>query len=261
VRADVVGDDGRAQTFRRLTAHVAGPDGFVRDISLDAIGAGRYGATVPLSRPGTYMVAAKDEVTGEAVGTMGAVLGAGEELRPTGTDRILLGRIASMTGGKMRDTLAGLFDDRAGRRFAYRPVTPPLVILAAVAMLLAVAARRIGVPDVVAAVGQRMRGWRDEAARKRHERAQQAARDQALAIAEQERLRDVILAKRRRDAVPVAADLPPPVKLASLSREPPPAPIPPPPTLGAAATPPLAPPPERPLTAAERLALKRRERR
>jgi hypothetical protein len=255
-----VGDDGRAQTFRRLTAHVAGPDGFVRDIALDAVGAGRYGATVPLSRPGTYMVAAKDEVTGEAVGTMGAVLGAGEELRPTGTDRILLGRIASMTGGKVRDTLAGLFDDRAGRRFAYRPITPLLVILAAVAMLLAVAARRIGVPDVVAAVGQRVRGWRDEAARKRQERAQQAAREQALAIAEQERLRDVILAKRRRETAPVASDLPPPVKLASLSREPPPAPVAPTPTLGAGAAP-VPPPAERPLTAAERLALKRRERR
>jgi hypothetical protein len=241
---------------------VAGPDGFVRDIALDAVGAGRYGATVPLSRPGTYMVAAKDEVTGEAVGTMGAVLDAGEELRPTGTDRILLGRIASMTGGKVRDTLAGLFDDRAGRRFAYRPITPPLVILAAVAMLLAVAARRIGVPDVVAAVGQRVRGWRDEASRKRQERAQQAARDQALAIAEQERLRDVILAKRRRDAVPVASDLPPPVKLASVSREPPRVPVAPAPTLGAGAAPPVVPPPtERPLTAAERLALKRRERR
>lgn len=263
VRADVVGDDGRAQTFRRLTAHVAGPDGFVRDIALDAVGAGRYGATVPLSRPGTYMVAAKDEVTGEAVGTMGAVLGAGEELRPTGTDRILLGRIASMTGGKVRDTLAGLFDDRAGRRFAYRPITPPLVILAAIAMLLAVAARRIGVPDVVAAVGKRMRGWRDEAARKNQERAQQAAREQALAIAEQERLRDAILAKRRRDTAPVAAvaNLPAPVKLASVHREPPPAPTPPAATLGSTTLPPVPPPAERPLTAAERLALKRRERR
>ncbi len=167
-----------------------------------------------------------------------------------------------MTGGKVRDTLAGLFDDRAGRRFAYRPVTPPLVILAAIAMLLAVAARRIGVPDVVAAVGSRVRGWRDEASRKRQERAQQAARDQALAIAEQERLRDVILAKRRREAVPVASDLPAPVKLASLHRDPPPAPAAPPPaSLGAAVAPPVPPPAERPLTAAERLALKRRERR
>ncbi len=113
VRADVVGDDGRAQTFRRLTVHVAGPDGFARDVSLEAIGAGRYGAAIPLSRPGTYVATAKDEASGEAVGTTGAVLSAGEELRPTGSDRLLLARISTMTGGKVRDTLAGLYDDRA----------------------------------------------------------------------------------------------------------------------------------------------------
>ena len=45
VRADVVGDDGRAQTFRRLTAHVAGPEGFSRDVQLEAVGAGRYAAS------------------------------------------------------------------------------------------------------------------------------------------------------------------------------------------------------------------------
>ena len=120
VRADVVGDDGRAQTFRRLTVHVAGPDGFSRDIALEAVGAGRYGANVPLSRPGTYVATAKDELTNEAVGTTGAVLTAGEELRPTGSDRALLGRITTMTGGKMRDTLAGVYDDRAARRFVTR---------------------------------------------------------------------------------------------------------------------------------------------
>ena len=49
----MVGDDGRAQTFRRLTVHVAGPDGFARDVPLDAVGAGRYAANIQLSRPGT----------------------------------------------------------------------------------------------------------------------------------------------------------------------------------------------------------------
>jgi hypothetical protein len=151
VRADVVGDDGRAQTFRRLTAHVGGPDGFARDIALEASGAGRYAANVPLERPGTYVATAKDEVTGESVGTTGAVLTAGEELRPTGSDRALLTRIAQMTGGTMRDTLAGIYDDRAARRFAYSPLAGLLVLLSAIAMLLGVAARRLGVPTFVSA--------------------------------------------------------------------------------------------------------------
>jgi uncharacterized membrane protein len=265
VRADVVGDDGRAQTFRRLTAHVAGPDGFTRDVPLEAVGAGRYAAAVPLSRPGTYVAAAKDEVNGEPVGTIGAVLTAGEELRPTGSDRVLLTRIAAMTGGKVRDTLAGLFDDRAARRFAYRSLLPWLALSSALAMLLAVAARRLGVPDVVAVVSTRARAWREEAAKRRAEQAAQAARVRAIAGEEQQRLRDAIVARRQRDAG-TARDLssaplpftpgPPPAALHARTAEPTPAAptVSPPPAAPAAPT-------VRPLTAAERLALKRRERR
>ncbi len=160
VRADVVGDDGRAQTFRRLVLHIAGPDGFTRDLPLDAVGAGRYGATLPLSRPGTYVATARDEVNGEPVGTTGAVITAGEELRPTGSDTALLERIAVLTGGHVRDTLAGIFDDRAARRFAYRSLVPTLILVAAMAMLLAVAARRIGVSDTAMALVRRVSAWR-----------------------------------------------------------------------------------------------------
>jgi hypothetical protein len=257
VRADVVGDDGRAQTFRRLTAHVAGPDGFARDVPLEAVGAGRYAATVPLSRPGTYVAAAKDEVSGEPVGTIGAVLTAGEELRPTGSDRVLLGRVASMTGGKVRDTLAGLFDDRAARRFAYKSLVPWLSLLSAVAMLLAVAARRLGVPDLLTALSARAHARREESLRRRAGQAAEAARSQAVAIEEQQRLRDAIVARRQRDTT-AARDLPSipfgPSHLTPRAPDarpliPPPAPAPPPA------------PTERPLTAAERLALKRRNRR
>ncbi|HEY8040685.1 MAG TPA: VWA domain-containing protein [Polyangiaceae bacterium] len=264
VRADVVGDDGRAQTFRRLTVHIAGPDGFGRDVPLEAVGAGRYAASLPLSGPGTYVATAKDEVSGEPVGTIGAVLTAGEELRPTGTDRVLLARIASMTGGRVRDTLAGLFDDRAARRFAYKPLVPLLVLVAACAMLLAVAARRIGVPDVVAVVAGRYRAWREDGARRRAERAESLARAQAVAIEEQTRLRDAIVARRQRDPS-APRDLPaatapfrpnaPPARVTMPGAPAPQTTAPPPP----AAAPP--PPAERPLTAAERLALKRRERR
>jgi Ca-activated chloride channel homolog len=253
VRADVVGDDGRAQTFRRLTAHVAGPDGFSRDVPLEAVGAGRYAATVPLSRPGTYVATARDEEGGEPVGTIGAVLGAGEELRPTGSDRVLLSRIAGTTGGKVRDTLAGLFDDRAARRFAYRSMTPLLALVAAITMLLAVVARRLGMPDFVTTLAERTRAWREDGARRRAESAEAAARAQLHAIEEQQRLRDAILARRQRDAQE-ARELPavPLQPVRSIDLPP--------------VAPPLAPPPaaianERPLTAAERLALKRRERR
>jgi Ca-activated chloride channel homolog len=149
VRADVIGDDGRAQTFRRLSVHIAGPDGFGRDVALEATGAGRYTAAIPLSRPGAYVATAKDDLTGDAVATTGAVLTAGEELRPTGSDRALLQRVTTMTGGRMRDTLAGLFDDRVGLRFAYTPIHAPLVLASAIALIAGVGARRIETPHVV----------------------------------------------------------------------------------------------------------------
>jgi hypothetical protein len=254
VRADVVGDDGRAQTFRRLTVHVAGPDGFSRDVALEAVGAGRYAASVPLSRPGTYVATAKDEVTNEAVGTTGAALTAGEELRPTGSDRALLGRLAAMTGGKARDTLAGLFEDRAKKLFAYTPLGAPLMLVAAIAMLLAVAARKLGVPDVLAAAAARARERREAAAARRAEVDAEASRQRRLAQEEQRRLNEALLARKQR-AQPHAA----PGILGNVA----------PPTHGPIAPPTNAPttknapqaPAERPLTAAERLALKRRERR
>jgi hypothetical protein len=164
----------------------------------------------------------------------------------------------------VRDTLAGLFDDRAARRFAYKPLVPLLVLVAACAMLLAVAARRIGVPDVVAVVAGRYRAWREDGARRRAERAESLARAQAVAIEEQTRLRDAIVARRQRDPS-APRDLPaatapfrpnaPPARVTMPGAPAPQTTAPPPP----AAAPP--PPAERPLTAAERLALKRRERR
>jgi uncharacterized membrane protein len=147
VRATVTNDDGRMETFRRLRVSVSGPDGFKRDLSLDAAGAGTYTATVPLSHPGAYIAVARDELGGNAVATSGAVLTAGDELRPTGTDHAVLNRIAELTGGKRRDTLAGIFRDRAVKRFAYEDITTPLLWLAAFALLLAVAARRLAFPD------------------------------------------------------------------------------------------------------------------
>jgi hypothetical protein len=191
------------------------------------------------------------------------VLTAGDELRPTGSDRLLLGRIASMTGGKVRDTLAGLFDDRAARRFAYKSLVPWLALLSTLAMLLAVATRRIGVPDVFAVLSSRARARREESLRRRADRAMEAARLQAVATEERQRLRDAVVARRQRDAS-AGRDLPP-VQFAPIEGTPrPPEPRPLAPPAAPAPGPGLALPPaptERPLTAAERLALKRRNRR
>ncbi len=258
VRADVVGDDGRAQTFRRLTVHVAGPDGFGRDVQLEAVGAGRYAANVPLSRPGTYVATAKDEMSGEAVGTTGSVLSAGEELRPTGTDRVLLSRIASMTGGKVRDTLAGIYDDRAARRFAYTPMGAPLVLCAAIAMLMGVGARRLGMPEFLtklfSVAGGRVRHTEAE---KRANLAFAEAHERKRADARTKTNEGLLARKASRAQAhgPSVLDAAPPPLIGQR------------PIVG---TPPITPPQPKPgtpqqpaankMSAAERLAQKRRER-
>ena len=263
VRADVVGDDGRAQTFRRLSVHVAGPDGFSRDLVLEAVGAGRYAADVPLSRPGTYVATAKDDISGEAIATTGTVLTAGEELRPTGSDRALLTRIASMTGGKVRDTLAGAFDDRAARRFAYTPIGSFLALAAALAMLMGVASRRLGSPEFARAAMDRAMIWRAES----REAKTRRAKDHQLAVkraGDLEKLNANLIATKMRSTsraqsdrgLGVIANAPKQPSQAGQSAVPPG-------QFGVQAKPPTAPPnpATRPLTAAERLAQKRRERR
>jgi hypothetical protein len=231
-------------------------------VALEATGAGRYAAAVPLSRPGTYVATAKDEVSGEAVGTTGAVLTAGEELRPTGSDRVLLSRIAQMTGGKVRDTLAGIYDDRASRRFAYTPLGSPLVLIAAIAMLMGVAARRLGTPAFFTAAAARAsalaRASRPEARRAAHD----AEVARARARADEQARTNALLLDRKRTAAANApprgpgilgnipkADVPPPIVQTALTPPPPQA------SPGPGAT-----SPERQLTAAERLAQRRRER-
>jgi Ca-activated chloride channel family protein len=255
VRADVVDEGGRAQTFRRLSVHVAGPDGIARDVALEAVGAGRYAASMPLSRPGTYVATAKDDVTGEAVGTTGAVLSTGEELRPTGSDRALLARIASVSGGEVRDTLAGVFDRRGPRRFAYAPLRMLLLVVATLAMLLGVAARRLAVPRRLATLAAHTRA---------HGRRLLApdADPRALSLPLETSASRLATARRARTPSPPASA---PGDAPFVVRASPPASAPTAPAAAPAATPRSdhdpAPPPAPTLSAAERLAKNRRERR
>ncbi len=209
VRATVVGDDGRAQSFRRLIARVGGPGGFTREVPLEATGAGAYAASVPLERPGTYVVLARDELSGDPVGTTGAVLSPGDELRPTGTDAALLTKVAEFTGGKRRDSLAGIFADRASRRFAYKDASPVLILAAACALLLAVAARRLGIPDPLVRFYEGLRSPRSH--KKTAERAEPAHTVDALLNAKQRGLpvRPAPVATRgEADARSAAGDAP-----------------------------------------------------
>lgn len=149
LRASVTDERGRTESLRRLVAKVTAPDGSTSSIPLDAVGPGLYSGTLGTSRPGAYVASLIDEQTQALEATTGAVLTLGDELRPTGTDRGTLRRITEQSGGKLRDTLAGIFLDRDAERFAYFPLAPWLLSTAALGLLLSVASRRLSVPEVL----------------------------------------------------------------------------------------------------------------
>jgi hypothetical protein len=148
VHADARTNDGYADSLRRLSARVTGPDGQLRELALDPVGAGTYGAEVLVQRPGAYAIAVRDESNNAVVANGGAMLMEGEELRPP-TDPELLDRIISMTGGRARSALSDVFRDRMGLRRAYTPLGPFLLYLAALAMFLALVARRLVMPEAL----------------------------------------------------------------------------------------------------------------
>ena len=263
LRASVMDERGRSESLRRLLAKVTAPDGSSSSVALDAVGAGLYSATLPASRPGAYVVSLIDEDKQTLEATTGAVLSLGDELRPTGTDRGLLRRIAEQSGGKLRDTLAGIFHDRDAVRFAYTPLSSFLLWIAGLTLLLAVAARRLSLPEGF----ERAWAW---ATTPRPAAATQSSPPSPSAVRALERLR----ARARNPAE--SADAPPP-SVPRFSRPAPPPSLPPdrpaaqlagvPPSRSFAAPPataaPAGPGPAatRPQTAAEILLARRRGRR
>jgi Ca-activated chloride channel family protein len=250
LRASVIDEHGHAENFRRIEVRVAGPDGFSATVPLEAAGAGAYAGSLPLSRPGAYVATAVDEQSSEVLGTTAAALSAGEELRPTGTDRGLLRQITVVTGGKVRDTLAGIFSDREALRFAYQNLNQLLTVLAASFLLLAVASRRLALPDFVTQASAMLGSW---ARRKKNRQASRARAAKHGAVSQGlEALRH---AKARGDTRPTANSDPlgAPGSAPRFASRPPPAPQAGQPSAAASSR-----PPGRQPTAAEILLARRR---
>ncbi|HEY4157461.1 MAG TPA: VWA domain-containing protein, partial [Polyangiaceae bacterium] len=268
MRVGLVDERGHAENFRRLLARVAGPDGFTSTVPLEASGAGAYAGTLPLSRPGAYVVTAIDEQSNEPLGSTGAALSAGEELRPSGTDRGLLKRLSQTTGGKVRDTLAGIFNDRELKRFAYQNLGNLLILLAASLLLSSVAVRRLAIPDPVLHAPARVALFFRASPRKRSPTEQAATTHSALdSLLEAKARSDAELPVQRAPPLPQSATLRERAKPAqgpqTIEQSPPSVPrFSQPPTSAAsgAGKTPSIPPPGRQLTAAEVLLARRRGR-
>jgi len=144
--ANVLDERGRRDSLRKLRARVVAPDGTARTLPLEAVTVGGYSARFATNRPGAYLVSLTDEESGRVLASAGAELPIGGELRPTGTDRAELRRVAALTRGKLRDTLAGIFSDRDTTRLGYVSISQWLLLAAAWCLLAAVAARRLQLP-------------------------------------------------------------------------------------------------------------------
>lgn len=139
-----------AAGLMHLKAHVEGPDGIARDVELLPGPGGTYLTDMPISAPGAYVVRAidvGDAGTGtQSAGLAAALLSRADELRPTGSDRRALERIAELTAGGVDLPLADVFTRRTGLRPTTLPLAPFLLPLALALMLLGVTSRRLGVP-------------------------------------------------------------------------------------------------------------------
>jgi Ca-activated chloride channel homolog len=247
LRASVTDERGRSESLRRFVARVTAPDGSTRQLPLDAVGAGLYSATLPAGRPGAYVATLVDEQTQAVEATTGAVLTLGDELRPTGTDRGILRRVAAQSGGKVRDTLAGIFLDRDAERFAYESLDAWLLCAAAFGLLLAVSARRLTVPEGLLRAVQALRA--PPALAKAPPTAEPRAASASLGALSRVR------ARKPPEPGPTSdVDVRYPTSPVVRPQQPPaPVPAPQPPTLGAS-------PEARPPTAAEILLARRRGR-
>ncbi len=198
LRASAIDDQGRAESFLRLTAHIAGPDGFSWKGALQATGTGQYETAVTLERPGAYVVTAVEDGDGGRSVMAGVVASNLDELRPAPTDRKLLQELSELTGGKVRDTLAGVFAERPTPRRSFRDFTAWLALSGALSLLFGVGARRLSAPELPA----RARAWL-RAARQRLQRERRAQ----VAVAGPSTAEVLLRARTARRSNPVSPDV------------------------------------------------------
>ena len=145
VRVEAVSDDGRYRNYLDLGGTVAGPGGRSLRVDLEQTGAGRYEGTFDANAPGPYLVTVTEDERG-MVGSAGMVRPSGDELRGDGTNHALLGQVAALTGGEVREDLRRIFTDRPPPTYAYDPLWPFLLMASLLLFLLGVAMRRLVLP-------------------------------------------------------------------------------------------------------------------
>jgi len=174
VRVEVEGDgnfavaaENRAnwEEVRSTRATLLGPGGRRQEMEMMPAGPGRYRAMVEGQEPGAYVVQVSQQAGNlELRGETGWVAPYPAEYRESGVDKVFLARVAAAGRGRVLAEGAQAVEPPARPAVARWPLSPLLLVLAALLWPLEIASRRLVVP----AVSTWMPGVR--AARRRGER-------------------------------------------------------------------------------------------
>jgi Mg-chelatase subunit ChlD len=152
VELELLRPDGGFDVLTMPEGTLIAPDGQMRPLPLEQIGAGRWRGEFPLAESGSYLtnIALAEDAEGRRTSVFTAVNAPySREFRATESNRALLEQIAARTGGRVieLDSPPGSVDaflrTGTGAPFAMRGLWDLLAVLAAVAFLLDAAVRRI----------------------------------------------------------------------------------------------------------------------
>jgi Mg-chelatase subunit ChlD len=167
VTVDATAPDGSYLNNLAASASVVGPDNLTSTVTLRQTTAGRYEGSFPATEEGAYLlrVQAGGPQTANLSQTLGLVVPYSPEYRGSVTDDGLLGRIASLTGGRTLtlENSAAAFEHNLDAVKSTSDLWPLLVLLAVLLLPFDIGARRLSVGrvDIINAVGEvrRRLGW------------------------------------------------------------------------------------------------------
>jgi hypothetical protein len=152
VELELLRPDGGFDILTTPEGTLIAPDGQMRPLPLEQVGAGRWRGEFPLAESGSYLtnIALSEDAEGRRTSVLTAVHAPySREFRATESNRALLEQVAARTGGRVveLDSAPGSVDaflrTGTGAPFAMRGLWDLLAVLAAVAFLLDAAVRRI----------------------------------------------------------------------------------------------------------------------
>jgi uncharacterized membrane protein len=158
IRLEAEDENGRPWNFLDAVATVIDPDLETQEARLEQVGAGRYEATLEVSKPGTYLVRLGVNAGDQSLGqqTLGLVVPYSPEYRASGPNLPLLSELARLTGGsEISDPHAVFVHNLPSADFA-REIWRALLLAAALLFPLDVGLRRVmlGASDV-----RKARAW------------------------------------------------------------------------------------------------------